>query len=84
MPIVTMRHPCLIQCKHGDTCVYHDDDDDTSEHEDSDTGTEDESSITAEKSSEEEINPWTTLINYDAASKIRTVRRHLASASHGG
>ena len=62
-------------------CVYHDDDDDTSEHEDSDT--EDESSITAEKSSEEKINPWTTLINDDAASKIRTVRRHLASASHG-
>ena len=67
-----------MNSQYGGKLVGHDDI--CSEHEDSsmETHTEDDSSITTEErdesssenSSEEEIDPWTTLIN-DAASKVR-------------
>ena len=52
----------------------------TTEDRDENSSEEEQSSITTENSSDEEIDPWSTLIN-DAASKVRD---HLASASHGG
>ena len=42
----------------------------TTEERDENSSEDEQSSITAENSSEEEIDPWTTLIN-DAASKVR-------------
>ena len=42
----------------------------TTEDRDENSSEEEQSSITTENSSDEEINPWTTLIN-DAASKVR-------------
>ena len=42
----------------------------TTEERDENSSEDEQSSITAENSSEEELDPWTTLIN-DAASKVR-------------
>ena len=42
----------------------------TTEERDENSSEEEQSSITTENSSDEEIDPWTTLIN-DAASKVR-------------
>ena len=42
----------------------------TTEDRDENSSEEEQSSITTENSSDEEMNPWTTLIN-DAASKVR-------------
>ena len=42
----------------------------TTEDRDENSSEEEQSSITTENSSDEEIDPWTTLIN-DAASKVR-------------
>ena len=50
----------------------HDEDDNSiaTEERDENSSQEEESSVTTENSSDEEIDPWTTLIN-DAASKVR-------------
>ena len=63
----------------------HDEDDNSiaTEERDENSSQEEESSVTTENSSDEEIDPWTTLIN-DAAFKVRDQYEHLASASHGG
>ena len=47
-----------------------DDDSITTEERDESSSEEEQSSITTENSSDEELDPWTTLIN-DAASKVR-------------
>ena len=54
----------------------------TTEDRDENSSEEEQSSMTTENSSDEEIDPWTTLIN-DAASKVRDQYDDiLASASH--
>ena len=47
-----------------------DDDSITTEERDENSSEDEQSSITTENSSDEELDPWTTLIN-DAASKVR-------------
>ena len=47
-----------------------DDDSITTEERDENSSEDEQNSITTENSSDEELDPWTTLIN-DAASKVR-------------
>ena len=63
----------LVGDGYGDNSMEsHAEDDNTisTEERDENSSEDEQSSITAENSSEEEIDPWTTLIN-DAASKVR-------------
>ena len=53
----------------------------TTEDRDENSSEEEQSSISTKDSSEEEIDPWSTLVNVQGPGSVRL---HLASASHGG